>query len=177
VNEILAKHKEESSKILSSQAGSSSSLQPPQSSKNASFLESANNSGAPKGILRSQLSETSLASDGEAKKTTRVSRVSFHEDPVAVLATSMIEAPEESPAEKSNGSHAPKVDVLQIGQPTPKPLMIACVDHAEVVDRINKRLLSGLQVGADEWEELRSSVRMMDKYFENKCRFGWKGEV
>jgi hypothetical protein len=89
----------------------------------------------------------------------------------------MIEAPEESPAEKSNGSHAPKVDVLQIGQPTPKPLMIACVDHAEVVDRINKRLLSGLQVGADEWEELRSSVRMMDKYFENKCRFGWKGEV
>ena len=51
---------------------------------------SANNLSAPKGILRSQLSEASVASDGEAKKVTRVSRVSFHEDPVANLAASII---------------------------------------------------------------------------------------
>lgn len=139
----------------------------------------ANNLGAPKGILRSQLSEASVASDGEAKKITKVSRVSFHEDPVADLAASMIAAPEQSPKEKSNGTRAQslKVDVLQVGQPTPKSLLVACVDHAECVDRINRRLLSGLQVGAEEWEELRSSVQKMDKYFKDECRFGWEGEA
>ena len=140
---------------------------------------SANNLSAPKGIMRSQLSEASVASDGGAKKATKVSRVSFHEDPVVNLAASIMEAPEQSPKEKINGTRtqSPKVDVLQVGQPTPKSLMVACVDHAECVDRINRRLLSGLQVGAEEWEELRSSVRKMNKYLEEDCRFGWEGEA
>jgi hypothetical protein len=140
---------------------------------------SANNLNAPKGILRSQLSEASVASDGEAKKVTRASRVSFHEDPVANLAASMVEAPEQSPKEKSNGTRTQSrnVDVLQVGQPTPRSLMIACVDHAECVDRLNRRMLSGLQVGAEEWEELRSSVQKMQQYFKDECRFGWEGEA
>lgn len=143
---------------------------------------SANNLSAPKGILRSQLSEASVASDGETRKVTKLSklsRVSFHEDPVALLAASMVEAPEQSPKEKSKGTRTQSrnVDVLQVGQPTPKSLMVACVDHAECVDRINRRLLSGLQVSAEEWEELRTSVQKMQQFFKHECRFGWEGEA
>lgn len=179
MNQILAKHKEESMKMNPSQPGSVSSLRSRMSNEYSLEKISANNLSAPKGILRSQLSEASVASEGEAKKVTRVSRVSFHEDPVANLAASIIEAPEESPKEKSNGTRTQSrnVDVLQVGQPTPKSLMVACVDHAECVDRINRRLLSGLQVGAEEWEELRSSVQKMNKYFREDCRFGWEGEA
>ena len=180
MNQILAKHKEESMKMNPSQSGSASSLRSRMSNQySLENISAGNLSGAPEGILRSQLSEASVASDGEAKKVTRVSRVSFHEDPVANLAASIIEAPEESPKDKSNGTRTQSrnVDVLQIGQPTPKSLMVACVDHAECVDRINRRLLSGLQVGAEEWEELRSSVQKMNKYFREDCRFGWEGEA
>ena len=180
MNQILAKHKEESMKKQPSQAGSASSLRPQMSNEySLENLSAINLSGAPKGILRSQLSEASVVSDGEAKKVTKVSRVSFHEDPVANLAASIMEAPEQSPKEKSNGTRTQSrnVDILQVGQPTPKSLMVACVDHAECVDRINRRLLSGLQVGAEEWEELRSSVQKMNKYFREECRFGWEGEA
>lgn len=179
MNQILAKHKEESMKMKPSQAGSASSLRPQMSNEYSLDHSSANNLSAPKGILRSQLSEASVASDGEARKVTKMSRVSFHEDPVAMLAASLVKAPEQSPKEKSNGTHTQSrnVDVLQVGQPTPKSLMVACVDHAECVDRINRRLLSGLQVSAEEWEELRSSVQKMQQYFKDECRFGWEGEA
>ena len=183
MSQILAKHKEESTKKTSGQSWADASSLAMAKQFSLEKVSASNNGSRSKSILKIQSSEVSVASDGEAKNATRISRVSFQEDPVVAMAASIAEAPEQSPTDKKNGTSSRSrqnsldVEVLQVGQPTPKSLMIKCVDHAEVVDRINKRLLSGLQVNAKEWEELRSSIHMMSKYFEEECRFGWNGEA
>lgn len=143
--------------------------------------------GSKKSILKSQshASESSIHENegSAARKSKKDTRVSFCGEADMVMAAALAQLPEQSPpngdkqspdGDKEKGPDT--YDTLDVDRPVPKKLAVTCVKHAEVVERINRRLLSGLQVGAEEWEELRTSIEAMSQYFNEGCRFAWEGQ-
>jgi hypothetical protein len=97
-------------------------------------------------------------SDGKPRK-----RISF----------SLPDVPEDTEQPKDNPS-APKVKQKRIkptvivdGQSPPSKLVSEFLNHSNKMSRVGERILSGLQVSRDDWEDIRASLNDLNRVLEH----------
>eukprot|EP00978_Attheya_sp_CCMP212_P016765 scaffold44189_cov42-Attheya_sp.AAC.1 len=72
--------------------------------------------------------------------------------------------------------HKHHVMVIQKGEPVPRKLLLEMIQTADVLKKVNQRVISGFECDEEDWERARSAASTLHAMFTG-VKFQWEAEA